>query len=102
VTAVISRQDEQAVHLHNTLVSAGFRVPEDISLVGSDDTHVIIGDAKENILTTVRLPLVEIGREGANLLIHRVLGEEPEDRDVILPVELIVRGSTAPPRKRAG
>ena len=43
-------------------------------------------------LTTVRQPLVEKGREAGRLLMER-----DTEREVMLPLELVVRGSTAPP-----
>lgn len=99
LTAIIARNDFEAVHIHGALTRAGLRVPEDISLVSFDDTDAIIGKDGTNILTTVRLPLRDVGREGAKLLIRRILGEEGKDVDIALPTELIVRASTAPPRR---
>jgi DNA-binding LacI/PurR family transcriptional regulator len=99
-TAVIARNDPQALDIYNAVVSAGYRVPDDISIIGSDDTDPVIED-RTNILTTIRLPLVEVGERATEMLIQRVLGEEPDDRDICLPVELVVRKSTAPPRKLA-
>lgn len=98
ITAILARQDVQASQIYRALVSAGYRVPEDISLVGSDDCEPIIRGL-ENILTTVSLPLVEIGKKATQLLIRRITGEEVDDKDIVLPVELIIRGSTASPSK---
>lgn len=105
ITAIIAHDDEHAVRLHKALRQAGIRVPEDISLLSYDDTEVILDDHSHNILTTVRQPLFDIGREGTMLLVRRILGEEKEDRDIVLPTELIVRRSTSQPnpeRLRAG
>lgn len=97
-TAVICASDYDAVRMHGQLLERGFRVPDDVSLISYDDTDPIPGPNGENTLTTVHIPLTEIGFEGTNLAIRRILGEEKQNRDVILPVELIVRASTAPPR----
>jgi LacI family transcriptional regulator len=97
VTAIISGNDQMSVELHRAMVREGFRVPEDISLISYDDTDAVTDGCGNNILTTVRLPLNAIGKQGAEMLIRRILGEEQEDRDIILPVELVVRASTAPP-----
>ncbi len=99
ITAIIAHDDEQAAEIHTILTEAGYCVPDDISLISYDDTVAVPGPDGLNILTTVRLPLVEIGKEGTKLLIRRILGEETEDRDIVLPTELIVRGSTAIPRR---
>lgn len=100
VTAIIARHDMHAGDIYNALISMGYRVPEDISIIGSDDTDPVIED-RTNILSTVRLPLVEVGKAATEMLIRRILGEEPEDRDICLPVELVLRRSTAPPRSLA-
>jgi LacI family transcriptional regulator len=99
VTALIARNDWEAEMMYTALTSAGIRIPEDISFISYDDTNQILNSAKDNILTTVRLPLYDIGFHGAKLLVRRIHGDEPEDRDIVLPVELIVRSSTAPPSR---
>jgi LacI family transcriptional regulator len=98
ITAIIGQHDVQIGYIYKALVREGYRVPQDISLVGSDDAEAII-EHGENILTTIRLPLVEIGKQATQLLIRRIMGEETEERDVVLPVELIIRGTTAPPSR---
>ena len=60
-------------------------MPEDLSVVGFDD----IPGAEWSGLTTVRQPLVEKGEIAGRLLTEGAAG-----REVILPVELVVRGST--------
>lgn len=97
VTAIINANDQAAADVHRTLVSGGYSVPEDISMVSYDDTDSVTDGRGANILTTVKLPLVEVGQQGAELLIRRILGEDKEDCDIVLPVELIVRRSSAPP-----
>jgi DNA-binding LacI/PurR family transcriptional regulator len=96
ITAIVAHDDEQAVRIYRTLIEAGYRVPQDMSLISYDDTEVIMDEHGHNILTTSRLPLFEIGRQGTLLLIQRILGEEPADRNIELPTELIVRASTGP------
>lgn len=98
-TAVIANNDQQAVALYRALRSVGINIPSDISLISYDDTDSIMDSRGNNVLTSVRLPLVEIGSEGVELLVRRVLGEETTDRDIVLPVELIERASTAQPRQ---
>jgi LacI family transcriptional regulator len=97
-TAVIARNDWEAVQIHAALTQFGLRVPEDVSLISFDDTDTILGPDGANILTSVRLPLRDVGREGTKLLIRQILGEEQKDQNILLPTELIVRTSTAPPR----
>ena len=73
-------------------------IPQALSITGVDDmelsTHLPPG------LTTVRIPTIEIGRRTARHMLARLNGEKTEKRTE-LAVELIVRGSTAPPAAAA-
>ncbi len=80
-TAVLATSDRLALRV----LEAGLRVPGEVSVVGFDD----IPAAAAAGLTTVRQPLFEKG-EIAGRLLSRGAADE-----VILPVELVVRGSTA-------
>jgi DNA-binding LacI/PurR family transcriptional regulator len=85
-TAVLAATDRLAL----AVLHAGVRVPDDVSVVGFDD----IPSAADARLTTVRQPLFEKGE-----IAGRLLSEGGAD-EVILPVELVVRGSTAAPAAR--
>jgi DNA-binding LacI/PurR family transcriptional regulator len=85
-TAVIAATDQLALDAIETAREAGLRVPEDLSVVGFDD----IPGAAWSGLTTVRQPLFEKGEIAGRML------TDGTAREVILPVELVVRGSTAP------
>ncbi|HAH87111.1 MAG: LacI family DNA-binding transcriptional regulator [Armatimonadota bacterium] len=99
VTAVLAPFDDYASRLIGMLAQCGKRVPEDISVVGLDDTDVALNERGENILTTVRMPLREIGHEAAELVLRQASGEEKEDDvTMMLPVKLIERASACPPR----
>jgi DNA-binding LacI/PurR family transcriptional regulator len=88
-TAVIAATDQLALGAVEAAREAGLRVPEDVSIVGFDD---VPGAAWSRPgLTTVRQPLFEKGEAAG-----RLLSSVAEPRDVILPVELVVRGSTGP------
>jgi LacI family transcriptional regulator len=99
ITGIIAVNDADALHMWYALHKAGLSVPDDISLVGMDDTDPMRNAVGENLLTTVRLPLLEIGREAGRYLLRRIAGDESGDRDFTLPTELVVRRSTAPPRR---
>ena len=79
-----------------TAAELGLTVPEDLSVVGFDDT------AEAQIvtprLTTVHQPLAEIGRMGVSLLLRLLEGQRVEALHVELETTLVVRDSTAPPR----
>jgi DNA-binding LacI/PurR family transcriptional regulator len=94
ITAILAETDMLAFGTQRLAGERGLQVPRDLSLVGFDD----IPPAVRNVppLTTVRQPLTEKG-EVAYQLLQELLAGQPA-RSVVLPVELIVRESTAPPR----
>lgn len=96
-TAVFVANDQMALGVLHGLQERGLRVPEDISVVGFDD----LPDARHFLppLTTVRQDFHVLGATIVNLMVRAV--ESPgELTGEITPAELIVRGSTAPPRSR--
>jgi DNA-binding LacI/PurR family transcriptional regulator len=94
VTAILGWNDGVALHAWYTLEAAGWRIPGEISLIGFDDAAAMPGPDGRNLLTTVRVPLREIGEEAARLITARVTGALPTDEHRTLPTELILRGST--------
>jgi LacI family transcriptional regulator len=98
VTAFLAPNDASALHLWYGLRQLGRRVPEDISLVGFDDTDSMPDDYGRNCLTTVHLPLIEMGHQAARHLLDRINGDQEDDPTYTLPTELVVRRSTAPPQ----
>lgn len=95
-TALIAGDDCEALRWIQALSERGIRVPEDISVVGFDDTVA----AASVGLTTVRQDARTVGRTAAEFVKALIDGAPVEDCRVLLPVELVVRGTTAPPRKR--
>jgi len=77
---------------------AGARIPDDVSITGIDNTD--LGATQTPPLTSVRTPIVEVGTAAAVQLVARLEGE-PAELQQVLEVELVVRGSTAPPRGQA-
>jgi DNA-binding LacI/PurR family transcriptional regulator len=94
-TAIFAASDTQAVGVLEAARALGLRVPEQLSVVGFDDVEV----AAYASLTTVRQPLFESGRRGAELLLQALAGELLGAYSEQLPIELVVRGTTAPPAK---
>jgi DNA-binding LacI/PurR family transcriptional regulator len=87
-TAMLCSTDVLALGAIKALREHGLDVPGDMSVTGFDDVPAAAAAG----LTTIRQSLVQKGREAGRLLI-----EPGTEREVILPVELIARGSTAPP-----
>jgi len=91
-TAIFAGNDLIAVGVMDALREKGLNVPKDISVVGYDDREVC-GYVRPK-LTTVRLPLVEIGKKSAEILINHINGKN-EGIEAITRVkgELIIRDS---------
>jgi LacI family transcriptional regulator len=100
VTAILAPNDATALIIHHLLKHEGLRVPEDISLIGFDDTIPLCNAKWQNILTSVKLPLRQVGMTAANLIVDRITGTLATDVYKVLPTTLVVRGTTAPARAR--
>ncbi len=94
-TAIYAATDVQAVGALRAARERGLRVPGDLSVAGSDDVE--LARYLEVGLTTVRQPAAEIGARAVELLMDRIERGDGPPRRLTLPVELVVRGSTAPP-----
>ena len=93
--AVVCPNDMVALGAVRHLAKRGVRVPQDVSVVGFDD--VAWASLMEPALTTVRQPLAAIGAAAVRLLLERIQDPGRATRHVVMPVELVVRGSTAAP-----
>ena len=95
-TAVVCGNDLIALGGYDVMRERGLSVPDDISIVGYND--IPFADKFAPPMTSVRIPHYHIGSKAADILIAAI--EEPgaHPSDVRLRPELIVRGSTAPPR----
>ncbi len=96
VTAILALNDARANQAWAILHQAGWRVPDDISLIGFDDVETSVTLDGQLGLTTVRLPLVEIGRSAATRLLTAIESPEYPVELVALPTELVIRQTTAP------
>ncbi len=101
ITGVVCFSDTLA---HGVLTAAhdrGLSVPQDLSIVGFDDSP--LAASLRPTLTSVRQDVAEKGHLAAAALVAAVQGATGEgDRHDVLPTELVVRESTAPPGPRAG
>jgi LacI family transcriptional regulator len=103
-TALFASNDIGAIALIEACEAAGVRVPGDVSVVGFDD--IAIAGLHRISLTTVSQPLDFQAERAVSLLLERIASPAISPRHVRVPVELRVRGSTAPAadtrRRRTG
>lgn len=99
ITAIAASNDLLALGAYAALRSLGKECPQHVSIVGHNDMPLV--DMVHPPLTTVRIGPRDMGCEAAKLLLERMGGATGAVRRVALQPELIVRASTAPPRKSA-
>jgi len=101
-TAIFCFNDIAAIGAIRALKDAGLSVPGDVSVVGFDD--ILSAAYYTPSLTTVRQPLAEMGKRGAQVLLERIANREKEyPSEIVMAPELVVRESTGPaPEKRKG
>jgi LacI family transcriptional regulator len=89
--AVFIASDVMAMGAQRAILETGFRIPEDIALVGFDD---IPASARGNLqLTTIRQPISRLGVVAAETLIDIIEHPESQPRHIILSTELVIRTS---------
>jgi DNA-binding LacI/PurR family transcriptional regulator len=95
-TALFAYNDISAIGAARAFQEAGLRIPQDISVVGFDD--IALASFCLPPLTTVRQPLLKMGRIAAQTVLDRIEDRAPFVPEIAIEPELVVRGSTATPR----
>jgi LacI family transcriptional regulator len=95
VTAIVAGNDLMALGCYDVFAARGVDCPGQISVVGFNDMP--FADRFAPPLTTVRIPHYEIGVAAAKLLLDLLQGTHDGATEVVLPPELVVRGSTGAP-----
>jgi DNA-binding LacI/PurR family transcriptional regulator len=93
-TAMISGNDEMAIGIYDAARELGLRIPEDVSVIGYNN-HTCC-DYMRPKLSTVSLPLWEMGRNALEAVFMKMNGKEIQKDKRIVNGELIVRDSTGP------
>ncbi|MFF1683435.1 LacI family DNA-binding transcriptional regulator [Streptomyces sp. NPDC058256] len=96
-TALVCDDDKLAAGAYKAARRLGLHIPDDLSITGLDD--LALSRAIDPELTTVRLNAELFGERGMQALLAVLEGKTPPQGDI--PVELVVRGSTAPPSPTA-
>lgn len=99
-TAFVCSDDLKAVQLLQIMQELGYRIPGDVSVIGSDDA--LIAQYANPPLTTIRQDAHQKGHLAARVLLER-MEKPPQDQptQILLPTELIIRGSTGPVKASA-
>ncbi len=96
-TAVVGGSDTIALGIIEAARLRGLRIPQDLSVTGFDDTE--LARMASPPLTAVRQPLREMGRVAVKTVLQMAAGETLDSHHVELATELVVRGTTGPPRR---
>jgi DNA-binding LacI/PurR family transcriptional regulator len=94
LTALLALNDPNAISVRYALQRLGVRVPDEISLIGFDDTDPLPDACGQNQLTSVQFPIADMGRTAARLLLEALHGEPSAPRDILVPGTLVVRATT--------
>ena len=94
VTGIVCASDPLALGAIRAVRRAGLRVPQDVSVVGYDDSALM--NCTDPPLTTVRQPIERMGRAAIDLLVGEISGATVTHDELRFEPELVVRGSTAP------
>ncbi|GAB6902667.1 LacI family DNA-binding transcriptional regulator [Kineosporia succinea] len=98
-TAFFVSSDPGALMVVREVVRSGRRVPDDVSVVGYDDTYASLPAPAQ--LTSVHTPLAQIGQVAVTTLLRMGQGIPPVANHVQLSTSLVVRETTAPPGRRS-
>jgi LacI family transcriptional regulator len=95
-TAIVCGNDRLAIGAIAALARLRLKCPEDVSVTGYNDMAMV--DRIDPPLTTIRIQQYRMGRE-AGAMLQRMIDGQIEAEHVVLPVELMIRGSTAAARR---
>jgi LacI family transcriptional regulator len=93
-TAIFAASDEIALGVMEEARRRSIRIPDDLSIVGFDDTF--LASRSTPPLTTVAQPLLEMGRVATRSLAQMINNDVVSTRHIELATRLVVRDSTAP------
>ena len=92
ITAIFAANDATAFGVMQYLKDNNHKIPDDVSVVGFDDVEADL--LIDPPLTTVKVPKLEMGIEAVQLLLIMIKSSNGTAKKIVIPVELIVRGST--------
>lgn len=92
VTSIFACNDAMAIGAMHYLKDKGYKIPNDVSIIGFDDVEVDL--LLDPPLTTIRVPKIEMGAEALRVLIDYLKNGNGAHNKILVPVELIERSST--------
>ncbi|MDD4153037.1 MAG: GntR family transcriptional regulator [bacterium] len=93
ISAVVASNDLVALDIYRAIKQMGLSIPQDISVVGFDDLST--SSVLTPPLTTIAQPKYELGKKAATVLLEMIHGERDKQSNLVLPTELVIRGSVA-------
>lgn len=93
-TAIFASSDTKAVGIIDAAKKMNINIPDQLSVIGYDN----IRDAEYLHLTTIQQPLFQAGLVGGETLLRLIDQPQTGPEEIILPVELVIRDTTAPPQ----
>jgi GntR family transcriptional regulator, arabinose operon transcriptional repressor len=96
-SAIVVTNDFVAIGVLEALGMSGIKVPDQMSIIGFDD----LGLKPSPPLTTIRVNLTRVGEKAAEQLFRLIEGKAEDTKNTIIPVELTIRGTTAPLSSKA-
>lgn len=97
ITAVFAADDTLAIGAMRAAKELDLRIPDDLSIVGFNDD--LFAGYVDPPLTTVRIPIFELGRKAMEMLSGLIKGKAVQEKHVVLSNNLIIRKSCTPPVK---
>jgi len=94
VTGIFTCNVAMAIGLMQYLKEKGYRIPEDISIIGFDDVEADL--SLDPSLTTIKVPKIELGIEAMRLMLDMLQNAHATPKKILVPVELVERKSTGP------
>jgi len=96
-TAIFVWSDDVAYQVMRLCHQQGIRIPDDLSIVGFDSLEQ--SNISSPPLTSVRQPIVDMARDATELLVHLMSGQSPTRTQLVYPLTLDIRSSTAAPHR---
>jgi len=91
ITAIFAKDDLKAIAAMQGVKELGYEIPKDIAIVGINDYEIaMIAEPK---LTTMHVPIYDLGAKAAEMLMKLIHNEEVEDNTQILETQMIIRQS---------